>query len=328
MARLFLGVDVGGSKTHALVATEDGRALGLGESGPGNHESVGYEGLFTAMKESVTLALAAAKTDLTQISGAGFGVAGYDWPSERKPTLDTIARLGLTCPLEAANDMMVGLLAGTSRGWGVVVDAGSGDNCMGRDAQGRIVHMTGCGPAFGEFGGSSSLVIRATQAIAYEWSRRGPATRLTPAFIALAGAKDLDDLLEGLALGYYTLGRDAAVHVFRVANEGDQVAKDAIAWAAGELGSMVTGIIRQLYFGDEAVEVVMIGSMFNGGPLLLEPFKRTVFAAAPKARFVRLDVPPVVGGVLMGMEAAGMEALPLREALIASTKALLEKREA
>ncbi|HTX80125.1 MAG TPA: BadF/BadG/BcrA/BcrD ATPase family protein [Longilinea sp.] len=328
MTHLFLGVDVGGSKTHALIATEDGKALGFGESGPGNHESVGYEGLFTAMHECVTLALAMAEAELTQISGAGFGVSGYDWPSERQPTLDTINKLGLACPLEAANDMMVGLLAGTSQGWGVVVDAGTGDNCMGRDAQGRVAHMTGCGPAFGEFGGSGSLVMRATQAIAYEWGKRGPATRLTPAFIELTGAKNVDDLLEGLALGYYTLWGDAAVHVFRVANEGDQAAKEAIAWAAGELGSMVNGIIRQLHFEGETVEVVMIGSMFNGGPLLLEPFKQTVLATAPKARFIRLDVPPVVGGVLMGMEAAGMKALPLREKLIASTKALLGKRTA
>jgi N-acetylglucosamine kinase-like BadF-type ATPase len=325
MGRLFLGVDVGGSKTHALIATENGKAVGFGESGPGNHEAVGYEGLFTAMKESITLALVMAGADLEQISGAGFGVSGYDWPSERQPTLDTIARLGLACLLEAANDMMVGLMAGTSLGWGVVVDAGTGDNCMGRDAQGNIAHMTGCGPTFGEFGGSGSLVMRATQAIAYEWGKRGPATRLTPAFIELAGAKDVNDLLEGLALGYYTIWGDAAVQVFRVAEEGDAVARDAIAWAGEEQGSMVTGIIRQLHFEDEAVEVVMIGSMFNGGLLLLEPFKKAVHSAAPKAQFIRLDVPPVVGGVLMGMEAAGTKGLPMRETLIASTKALLKK---
>ena len=115
------------------------------------------------------------------------------------------------------------------------------------------------------------------------------------------------------------------MQVFRVAEEGDAVARDAIAWAGEEQGSMVTGIIRQLHFEDEAVEVVMIGSMFNGGLLLLEPFKKAVHSAAPKAQFIRLDVPPVVGGVLMGMEAAGTKGLPMRETLIASTKALLKK---
>jgi N-acetylglucosamine kinase-like BadF-type ATPase len=328
MEHLYLGVDVGGSKTHAMVANEKGLALGFGEAGPGNHEGVGYKGLFAAMKEAIRLALSVAGADIQQINGAGFGVSGYDWPSERKPTLETIAKLGLTCPLEAANDMMVGLLAGASRGWGVVVDAGTGENCMGRDAQGHIANMTGCGPEFGEFGGSGSLVMRATQAIAYEWGQRGPATRLTQAFIELTGAKNVDDLLEGLALGYYNLDSAAAILVFHVAEEGDIAAKDAIAWAGKELGSMVNGIIRQLAFEDKDVEVIMIGSMFNGGTLLLEPFKQIVLSTAPRAQFVRLDVPPAVGGVLMGMEAAGISSLPLREALIASTKSLLGKRNA
>ena len=42
---------------------------------------------------------------------------------------------------------------------------------------------------------------------------------------------------------------------------------------------------------------------------------------APGARFVRLTVPPVVGAVLLGMEAAGSDARALRPELFASTRA-------
>lgn len=46
-----LGVDVSGTKTHALIADEQGVAVGFGEAGPGNHEVVGYEGLAGALRE-------------------------------------------------------------------------------------------------------------------------------------------------------------------------------------------------------------------------------------------------------------------------------------
>ena len=46
----FLGVDIGSTKTHALVCDELGRVLGFGESGPGNHEVVGYAGLSNALR--------------------------------------------------------------------------------------------------------------------------------------------------------------------------------------------------------------------------------------------------------------------------------------
>ena len=36
MTRYFLGVDVGGTKTHALIADENGRMTDFGRSGPGN----------------------------------------------------------------------------------------------------------------------------------------------------------------------------------------------------------------------------------------------------------------------------------------------------
>ena len=41
----FLGIDIGGTKSHALIADETGRAVGFGQGGPGNHEVVGYSGL-------------------------------------------------------------------------------------------------------------------------------------------------------------------------------------------------------------------------------------------------------------------------------------------
>jgi N-acetylglucosamine kinase-like BadF-type ATPase len=34
--RYFLGVDAGGTKTHALITDETGQAVGFGAGGPGN----------------------------------------------------------------------------------------------------------------------------------------------------------------------------------------------------------------------------------------------------------------------------------------------------
>jgi hypothetical protein len=40
-----------------------------------------------------------------------------------------------------------------------------------------------------------------------------------------------------------------------------------------------------------------------------------------------LTVPPVVGGVLLGMEQAGLDPGPVRERLIQSTNELLERHQ-
>jgi N-acetylglucosamine kinase-like BadF-type ATPase len=316
----FLGIDTGGTKTHALIADESGRLVGFGEAGPGNHESVGYEGVVLALTQATNQALQSAGIERDQIAGAGFGIAGYDWPSERQPTLDAIAHLGLQCPLDVVNDAILGLIAGAEDGWGVVIDAGTGNNAKGRDRQGREGHSTGCGGYFGEYGGAGDVVWQAVVAINYEWTRRGPATALTPAFIKLLGAADIADLLEGLALEKYHLDASAARLVFQVAAEGDLPAQKGIAWIGRQHGEAAVGIIRQLDFQKENFDIVLIGSLFLGGPMLLDPMKEVILAEAPGARFVRLEAPPATGGVLLGMEQAGFDTHTVRPVLIRSAR--------
>ena len=55
--RYFLGADLGGTKTHMVIADENGRAIGFGEGGPGNHQSVGFDGMFTALLSALEQAL-------------------------------------------------------------------------------------------------------------------------------------------------------------------------------------------------------------------------------------------------------------------------------
>jgi len=306
--RYFLGSDLGATKTHALIVDETGHALGFGESGPGNHETVGYDGMLQAMQDSMDQALHASGLTKLDITGAGFGVAGFDWSSEYEVTAETIDRLGLTAPYQFVNDAVPGLVAGAEEGWGVVVVSGTGANCRGWDHEHkREGRVTGHGVLMGEGAGGAELMNRCMQLVGYSWSKRGPKTAIADALIAHVGAKDLEDLLRGYTMYEYDLGANVAPLVFRVANDGDQVAQELIHWAGCELGEMANAVIRQLEFENIAFDVVMTGSMFKGGDMLIAPMCETVRKVAPKARFARLEVPPVIGAVLIGMEAGGME---------------------
>ncbi len=324
MSHYYLGVDIGGSKSHALVAGENGHALGFGEGGPGNYETVGWEGLRETLQTIVGQALSSAGITRGQIAGSGFGIAGYDWPGEREPTLQAIESLQLAAPFEIVNDAVIALLAGAPRGWGVAVVAGTSNNCRGRDPQGREGRVTGCGPSFGEYGGASEIVARAVQSVSKAWSSRGPNTRLTEAFSALVGASTAVDLLEGLALGRYHMSHLAVRTVFQVAAEGDAVAQGIIQWAGCELGNLVVGVIHQLGIEGQEFDVVLSGSLYDGSPALSDALQATVHAVAPGARLARLTVPPVVGGVLLGMEQAHAPAMNVRPRLLESTRELLQ----
>lgn len=316
----FLGVDVGGTKTRALLVNEAGDVLGIGEAGPGNHEVVGYSGLKRAVHFACEAAFKNTGLSTPNIAGAGFGVAGYDWPGQKEPVYDAISVLELKCPIKVVNDTVLGIIAGSCEGWGLAVVSGTGCNCWGWDrSRNKVGQATGGGLDMGEGAGASEIVARAIQVCAHAWTRRGPSTSLSERFTQLVGAKDLGNLLEGIMIGQYSINASAAPIIFEEAAKGDEIAKNLITWAGSELGELVNAVICQLEFQRLVFDVVMMGSMFDGGTALITPMIDTVHHLAPSARFTRLNTGPVVGAVLLGMEYAG-KALSneLREHLIAS----------
>jgi len=305
--KYYLGIDIGATKTAALIADENGNKIGAGQGGPGNHETVGFGGMENAICDAMNGALTDANIKLDQIAGAGFGIAGYDWSAEELHMQKTINKLGLSAPFKMVNDVVLGLLAGTSEGWGVAVVSGTGCNCRGWDKEHkREGRVTGYGILMGEGAGGSELINHTMQAIGYSWTKRLPPTTLANAFIKYVGAKDLEDLIEGYTKGLYSIGAESAPLVFQTAEQGDAVANDVIQWAGMELGEMAKAVIRQLDFENLEFEIALIGSMFKSGEPLIAPMRKTIHAIAPGAKLIRAEVKPVVGAVLLGMEASGL----------------------
>jgi N-acetylglucosamine kinase-like BadF-type ATPase len=328
MTHYFLGADVGSTKTHIVIADETGRVLSLGEGGSGNPDNVGYEGLRRTLEIVTQAALQQAGITIDQIAGAGYGVSGLDYPAQKAPVLAAIRSIGLHAPIEAVNDALIGVVAGARDGWGIAVVSGTGCNCWGWDHQRRQGQVTGSGWQLGEYAGASELVARAVQLVAYEWTRRGPATQLTPLLLKYLGETEVVEMLHGLTAGRLNIDAAIAPLIFEVAAQGDAVAIDLIRWAGRELGELAKAVIRQLDFAALEFDVVLLGSMFNGGSLLIEPLGESIAELAPRAKLRRLQTLPAVGAVLLGMEQAQWLITPeIRARLCAELERTTVKRD-
>ncbi|MCL4562435.1 MAG: hypothetical protein M1281_17710 [Chloroflexi bacterium] len=309
--KYYLGADVSGSKISLLIADETGQVIGFGQSMPGNHEGVGYDDLTGALIAALRQALPPEITP-DQIAGAGFGVGGYDFPSETKDTFEAIAGLGLNASVAAANLALIVLLAGSAKGWGVAVVADSGCSCWGWDqTHHRVGQFTGGGARMAGGAGAKDLVDKALQGLAHDWTGGKEPSKLDAAIIRHAGACSLGDLIEGLAAGRYVLGAEAAALVFETARQGDTDAVELIHWVGREVGKMANSVIRQLNFQELDFEIVLSGEIFlQGGLMVTDPLLRSIRTVASRASLVRLTYPPVIGAVLLGMEAAGLALTP------------------
>jgi N-acetylglucosamine kinase-like BadF-type ATPase len=301
-----LGVDGGGSKTHAIVADGRGEVLGVSVRGPSNWEEIGLPRAADTLERAVTEALAAAGIHARDLSASVLGLAGVDWESDRLRIENILAPLGLGGPREIVNDAFVAQRAGTERPWGVVVVAGTGSVVMGRNRRGQTFRTLGLGPYFGDYGGGSDLSESAMLAVSEAYLGKGPATALTEVLCSHMRVRSVPELLEAAAREQDDLPY-VAQQVIAVAEAGDEVAGLIVGHAGRELGRNAVLVATHLDMAATSFELVLAGGMFEmADTLLTAPLMSVVHDTIPGAVPVRLSVPPVVGALEMALELAGL----------------------
>jgi N-acetylglucosamine kinase-like BadF-type ATPase len=306
--RPVLGVDGGGSKTHALVADGRGEVLGFATSGRSNWEDTGLAAAGAALAAAVGGALAAAGVAAGDLAASAFGLAGLDWDSDRPALGALLDPLELSGPRRIDNDSFIALRAGTGRSHGVVVVAGTGHVAAGRNLAGRTFRTFGLGPMYGDFGSATDVACEAVRAVADACTGRGPATTLSRLLPPLAGCVAADELLQRLSRGLVPLP-PAAPLVLRQAEAGDPASRAIVLKAGAGLGDAAAVVARRLGMEHERFEVVMAGGLFASRSRLLEAtLADTLHRVAPRAAPVHLTCQPVVGAALEALELAGRPA--------------------
>ncbi|MEP7060218.1 MAG: BadF/BadG/BcrA/BcrD ATPase family protein [Actinomycetota bacterium] len=304
--RVVLGVDGGGSKTHAVVASMDGRVLGAAVRGPSNWEEIGLPRAADTLDRVVDEALIAARISPHELSASVFGLAGVDWDSDQDRLGNVLTRLQLGGSRLITNDAFVALRAGLAKSAGVVVVAGTGSVVAGRDARGNTFRTLGLGPYFGDYGGGSDISERAMQAVAEAYLGKAPETALTELLCEHERVRSVVELMEKVSREQDDLPYVARA-VMDVAESGDPVARMIIDHAAAELGGNANLVARHLGLEATDYELVLAGGLFRSATnILIEPLISTVRTLSPDVRVIPLVKPPVVGAVLMAFELAGL----------------------
>ena len=81
---------------------------------------------------------------------------------------------------------------------------------------------------------------------------------------------------------------------------------------------------RRLGMENDEVEVIQSGNIFEAGDIIMNPMKNIVLKHYPKAELKRLDGVPVVGAVVLGMEAAGFDGYVVRDVILKTAKEIIK----
>jgi len=321
---IVLGIDGGASKTHAVLADEQGRVRGVGHAGCSNWEVVDLEGAQAAFEQAVGEALADAGIGQREIRASGYGLAGLDWPSDEERLATVIAALGLSGPYEMVNDAFLPLRAGTADGVGLAAIAGSGATVAGRNRAGQTARSFGAGYPFTDWGGAWDIAREAVHVVAAAYKELGPETALTERMLATTGCTTVAELMEKLMRWQIEVGGEFAPQVFQAAQEGDAVARSIVRRVGETIGANAVAVARRLGMLDTSFSLVTAGGVFSSrSDLLHNSLLDRVRMQAPMVDLVHWEAPPVVGALLLALDLTDLAALPDTHALAAEVERAL-----
>jgi N-acetylglucosamine kinase-like BadF-type ATPase len=309
--RLLLGVDGGNSKTHLALATGGGTLLAAIGGPTSSHQVVGLDGAadrFVALAEAAATRGGIDPSRRPLVDVAALCVAGADLPHDVRRLRAVLGATGVAKELRIQNDAFAPLRAGAARGWGVAVICGAGVNCIGVAPNGRVAGFPAYGDISGDWGGGSSVGMAGLQAAVRARDGRGQRTMLeqsVPAFFGLRRPIDVTTALYHHRLSERRL-RELSPVVFGAAAEGDAAARSILDRLGDELAVMAIAIIRRLHLTRRDVDVVLAGGLFEArDDVLVARIAGAVQAVAPAASVRPLARPPVLGALLLALDAAG-----------------------
>jgi glucosamine kinase len=292
----IVGLDVGGSKTHAVLA--DGTGV-LAETvvGSANIASVGVR--------EATRQLSAALDQLgaTEIDGVCAGAAGADSPEQRDQLAALIGGLLPTARVEVVHDARL-LLAAAGLDTGIALISGTGSVAWGATPDGRSWRAGGWGYLLGDEGSGYGVARAAVQHVLGLLDRAAPPDRLTAALVEGCGLTGPQQLQERF---YANPERrhwaQQAGLVFALAADGDPAAVRIADDAAGALAALVATVAGVL---GSTGPLVCAGGLITHQPSLLARLRAGLAADSTTAGITDirlLDRDPVHGAVRLALRA-------------------------
>lgn len=304
LRRAVVGVDGGGTKTHAVLLDADFTVLAEGHAGPSNPLRVGVVNAAAAIRQAIDQACEVAQIRRTDLIAAEIGLAGARRKELSARVREALLNLGIA-EIVVVGDADIALYGATEGEPGLIVIAGTGSICCGINARGRTYCAGGWGPIAGDEGAGAWIARRALRAIAHAVDGRGPATSLTEAACSYFHVSDPNDLSTAIYAPTITNERLAGFGKFVIdaAKAKDRTAREIVAEGGCELGTAAVAVIRNLKLERETFQVAYVGGVFKAaGELVLASMRESIKKVAPKAYLAPPRFSPAVAAARMGWE--------------------------
>lgn len=299
-----LGIDGGGTKTFSLLATIDGKILGLGIGGPLNETFINGQQAHQSIVDSIKEAMSEVKS---QIKITAIYVSA---PGLTAEVLDSVLKqMNISAKVFLEDDVLASFRGAIPADRGVVVLAGTGSFAVARDGHGDQAITGGWGPLLGDEGSGYALGLEVLRTVIRSSEGREKPTCLTELLqneIQYRNKNELIDRVYGRNMSRQEIAA-LAVLVSKAATMNDEAAIKILSHAGAELALLGAAAAKKLNSLKKDFLFTLTGGVVKAGEPLLTSFQTEMRNQLPGGKYVRPMAEPIFGTLLLAFEKAGIE---------------------
>lgn len=266
MAQWAIGIDGGGTKTTACLVNPEGivvKRLTTSATNYSQQNEKEEEICSIIMKTLATLRSHAPDVDPSNFV-IGVCLSGLG-RADQQARLRKILESHQTGMKIVVSSDAVGTLYGAFGGDdGIILISGTGSIAFAKTNGKDILRCGGWGYLLGDEGSGFAIAKAGIAAALRDWEKRGPATRLRPAFEKEFAVESIQLGISTIYAQFATRGQLAgfAPLVFNCADQGDTVARKIVDQAAQDLFDLIQPLLVK--FPEKAtVGLALIGNIFK-----------------------------------------------------------------
>lgn len=304
--RYVLGIDGGGTKTHALLVGLDGTVHAEMHNGPANLHAVGAAQCARIVFNFISESCKKADCEPEAIQNIVIGFAGAGRPADRSQLVDALITLGSKNkhPLKnitVETDARIALEAAFAGGPGIVLIAGTGSIALYRTEDNKILRAGGWGQLIGDEGSGYGIAQNGLNVVMRQHDGRSEKTLLTQKAFEHFGVNSIDDLITKI---YYEKPEIVAFapKVLEAAAERDRPANIVLVNQAKELADLVR-VLTMKQLPKKKLAVALMGGLLETENPYSKIVKEKIISSLPYVVVQKPKFTAAFGAAIIGLNA-------------------------
>ncbi|MDR1000717.1 MAG: hypothetical protein LBL96_07970 [Clostridiales bacterium] len=300
--KYFVSIDQGGSKTEALIFSEQGEILAVADDrGIRKHGESYFEKQGFWIRIATEKAIEKAGLAKGSLSSASCALNGADWPSDYIRLRKLVSKELLIDEenILIVNDCIGAMRGGADSGNQAVLCLGTGANCAVRAADGREY-------IYGYFftsidQGGSAIGNRAWLSVLDFYNGLGEKTMITELLLQRYGFTDFVELYREITAGKIEFKvYEFCPLVMRAAKAKDAVAIGILRQTGGRMVRYIEEGAKRLNLANQPITLVLTGGVFKGdGVVFFDTIQQSIKEKSLPINCVSALLEPVAGAALL-----------------------------